>query len=158
MKLRKYYELRAKSLLTLECDSLDALVSTDLIDTAEPQKINWTNTIVFGLFHGGAIAALFHVQLACCCGRCFSLLDGRWPWHQHGISSAAHAPVISSAFGSGVFLCCLCDVDASRGTDLLGCHASNPSPEIRSARRSAFTPRGRLVGSRRLASRRREQA
>ena len=34
-------------------------MSTDLIDRTEPQKINWTNTIVFGLLHGGAIAALF---------------------------------------------------------------------------------------------------
>jgi stearoyl-CoA desaturase (Delta-9 desaturase) len=34
-------------------------VSTDLIDTADPRKINWTNSIAFGLFHLGAIAALF---------------------------------------------------------------------------------------------------
>jgi len=34
-------------------------VSADLIDTTDPQKINWTNSIAFGLFHLGAIAALF---------------------------------------------------------------------------------------------------
>jgi len=39
-------------------------VSTDAIDVAEPQRINWTNSIVFGLLHGGAIAALFMFRLA----------------------------------------------------------------------------------------------
>ena len=34
-------------------------MSADLIDTTDPQKINWTNSIAFGLFHLGAIAALF---------------------------------------------------------------------------------------------------
>ena len=34
-------------------------MSTDLIDIADPRKINWTNSIAFGLFHLGAIAALF---------------------------------------------------------------------------------------------------
>jgi stearoyl-CoA desaturase (delta-9 desaturase) len=34
-------------------------VSTALIDVAAPRKINWTNSIAFGLFHLGAIAALF---------------------------------------------------------------------------------------------------
>jgi stearoyl-CoA desaturase (delta-9 desaturase) len=29
------------------------------MDLAEPRKINWTNSIVFGLLHGGALAALF---------------------------------------------------------------------------------------------------
>jgi stearoyl-CoA desaturase (Delta-9 desaturase) len=34
-------------------------VSTDLPDMSGPQKINWTNSIAFGLFHIGAVAALF---------------------------------------------------------------------------------------------------
>ena len=34
-------------------------MSTDLIDTPPRQKINWTNCIAFGLFHLGAVAALF---------------------------------------------------------------------------------------------------
>jgi stearoyl-CoA desaturase (Delta-9 desaturase) len=34
-------------------------VSTDLIDIADPRRINWTNGIAFGLFHLGAVAALF---------------------------------------------------------------------------------------------------
>jgi len=34
-------------------------VSTDLIDRADPRQINWTNIIAFGLFHFGAVAALF---------------------------------------------------------------------------------------------------
>lgn len=34
-------------------------MSTNLIDTVEPQRINWTNCIVFGLLHAGAIAAFF---------------------------------------------------------------------------------------------------
>jgi fatty-acid desaturase len=34
-------------------------MSTDLIDIADPRKINWTNSIAFGLFHLGAVAALF---------------------------------------------------------------------------------------------------
>jgi stearoyl-CoA desaturase (delta-9 desaturase) len=34
-------------------------VTTGLTDIAEPRKINWTNSIAFGLFHLGAVAALF---------------------------------------------------------------------------------------------------
>ncbi len=34
-------------------------MSADLVDTSDPQKINWTNCIAFGLFHLGAVAALF---------------------------------------------------------------------------------------------------
>jgi len=34
-------------------------VSADLPDMPGPQKINWTNSIAFGLFHIGAVAALF---------------------------------------------------------------------------------------------------
>jgi stearoyl-CoA desaturase (delta-9 desaturase) len=34
-------------------------VSTGLPDMSGPQKINWTNSIAFGLFHIGAVAALF---------------------------------------------------------------------------------------------------
>jgi stearoyl-CoA desaturase (delta-9 desaturase) len=34
-------------------------VTTGLTDVAEPRKINWTNSIAFGLFHLGALAALF---------------------------------------------------------------------------------------------------
>jgi stearoyl-CoA desaturase (Delta-9 desaturase) len=34
-------------------------VSTDLIDRDDSQKLNWTNIIAFGLFHLGALAALF---------------------------------------------------------------------------------------------------
>ena len=34
-------------------------MSTDLPDMCPPQKINWTNSIAFGLFHIGAVAALF---------------------------------------------------------------------------------------------------
>jgi len=39
--------------------SQEVPVSTDLPDMSGPQKINWTNSIAFGLFHIGAIAALF---------------------------------------------------------------------------------------------------
>lgn len=34
-------------------------MTTDLIEIATPRKINWINSIAFGLFHIGAIAALF---------------------------------------------------------------------------------------------------
>jgi stearoyl-CoA desaturase (delta-9 desaturase) len=34
-------------------------VTTGLTDVAEPRKINWTNSIAFGLLHLGAVAALF---------------------------------------------------------------------------------------------------
>ena len=34
-------------------------MTTGLTDVAEPRKINWTNSIAFGLFHLGALAALF---------------------------------------------------------------------------------------------------
>jgi fatty-acid desaturase len=34
-------------------------VSTDLTEASAPQKINWTNSTVFALFHIGAVAALF---------------------------------------------------------------------------------------------------
>jgi stearoyl-CoA desaturase (delta-9 desaturase) len=37
----------------------EAPVITDLPDMSGPQKINWTNSIAFGLFHIGAVAALF---------------------------------------------------------------------------------------------------
>jgi hypothetical protein len=66
LKLRKYYESRAKSLLAWKCDNLDAFVSTDLIDIAEPRKINWTNSIVFGILHAGAMAALFMFSWHAC--------------------------------------------------------------------------------------------
>ena len=75
-------------------------MSTDLIDRAEPQKINWTNSIAFGLFHVGAVAALFMFSWQRLRGRPFPLLDVYRPRHQHGLPSAAHAPVVSGAFGS----------------------------------------------------------
>jgi stearoyl-CoA desaturase (delta-9 desaturase) len=34
-------------------------VTTGLTDIAEPRNINWTNSIAFGFFHLGAVAALF---------------------------------------------------------------------------------------------------
>jgi stearoyl-CoA desaturase (delta-9 desaturase) len=34
-------------------------VNTGVIDTSDSQKINWINTIAFGVFHVGAVAALF---------------------------------------------------------------------------------------------------
>lgn len=34
-------------------------MSTDVLPISEPQKINWVNSIVFAVFHIGAIAALF---------------------------------------------------------------------------------------------------
>ena len=37
----------------------DASVNLDLIDTSDLHKINWINSIAFGLFHLGAVAALF---------------------------------------------------------------------------------------------------
>jgi stearoyl-CoA desaturase (Delta-9 desaturase) len=37
----------------------EASVSTDPIDLADSPKMNWTNITAFGLFHAGAVAALF---------------------------------------------------------------------------------------------------
>ncbi len=34
-------------------------MNTGVIDTSDSQKINWINTIAFGVFHVGAVAALF---------------------------------------------------------------------------------------------------
>ena len=65
---RAYTPIRRQSVDAVYqgCDSLDALVSTDLIDRTERQKINWTNSIAFGLFHGGALAALFMFSWRAC--------------------------------------------------------------------------------------------
>lgn len=41
-------------------------MSTDRIDKAEQQKINWTNAVVFALLHGGAIAASFMFSWQAC--------------------------------------------------------------------------------------------
>jgi stearoyl-CoA desaturase (Delta-9 desaturase) len=41
------------------CGILDGLVSSEIIGRTETSKINWTNSIAFGLLHGGAVAALF---------------------------------------------------------------------------------------------------
>src|SRR5207249_6297413 len=95
---------------------------------------------------------IIHVQLACTCRRTLPLLDVYLPRHQHGLPSAAHTPVVSSALGSRVLICCLRDIDARRRANFLGGHASDPPPEIRSAWRPALTPRWRLVGSHGLAS------
>ena len=46
--------------------ALSGRVSTDLIDIAEPQKINWTNSVVFALLHVGAVAALFMFSWQAC--------------------------------------------------------------------------------------------
>src|SRR5438309_85107 len=63
---------------------------------------------------GRSSSCVIHVQLARLCGRRFPPLDDCRSWHQHGLPSVAHSPVISSAFGPRVFLCCLWHVDASR--------------------------------------------
>ena len=47
-------------------EPLDAFVSTDLLDRTERQKINWTNSIAFGLLHCGALAALFMFSWHAC--------------------------------------------------------------------------------------------
>ena len=35
------------------------VVTTGVLNVANARKINWTNSIAFGLFHLGALAALF---------------------------------------------------------------------------------------------------
>ena len=34
-------------------------MSTSAVDISHPQKINWPNCVAFGLFHVGAVVALF---------------------------------------------------------------------------------------------------
>src|ERR1017187_7320189 len=100
---------------------------------------------------------VIHVQFACLCGRDVPLLDDDRPRHQHGIPSAAHAPVLSGALAYGVFLCGLWSIDPPGRPDFLGGHAPHPPDRLRSARRSAFAARWRMVGSHRLAAGGREQ-
>ena len=114
-------------------------MSTDPIDLADSPRMNWTNIIAFGLFHVGAVAALFMFSWQALAVALFLLLDVYRPGHQHGLPSAAHSPVVSSTFGARVLFCCLWYADPRRRADFLGCDTSNPPPEIRSARRSALT-------------------
>jgi stearoyl-CoA desaturase (delta-9 desaturase) len=41
-------------------------VSTHLLHRAEAQKVNWTNSLAFGLLHGGALAAFFLFSWQAC--------------------------------------------------------------------------------------------
>ncbi len=53
-------------MLAWKCDSQEAYVRTNLADIAERPRTNWTNSIVFGLLHAGAIAALFMFSWQAC--------------------------------------------------------------------------------------------
>jgi hypothetical protein len=66
-------------------------VAQDLLDISDAHKKNWTNIIAFGVFHLGAIAALFMFSWRPTGCRSLPLLDVYWPWHQHGLPPIAHA-------------------------------------------------------------------
>jgi hypothetical protein len=67
-------------------DSLDGVVCGDAIHAAEPQKVNWTNNIVFALLHGGALAALFMFSWDACATAIFL----HWMTAGLGISMGYH--------------------------------------------------------------------
>src|SRR5260370_9432841 len=61
-KLHKSYKVLVKSLLGWRCSLilfLGELVSSEIIDIYQDQRVNWPTTITMVLFHVGAIAALF---------------------------------------------------------------------------------------------------
>ena len=109
-------------------------------------KLNWSTALVMGLFHVGRDRRPVHVQLAVLRRSRFPLLGGYRSGNQHGIPPAAHTPVLSECpLWLEYFLRVLRHADARRRADLLGGDASHPPSEIRSAGRSAFAARRRLV-------------
>jgi fatty-acid desaturase len=95
-------------------------VSTVLTEASASQKINWTNSTVFALFHIGAVAALFFFSWKALA----ITLVLYWMCTGLGISMGYHRLHTHA--------------DTPGRTHLLGWHASHPPPEVRSARRSAF--------------------
>src|SRR5260370_36423270 len=61
-KLHKSYKVLVKSLLGWRCSLIlfiGELVSSEIIDIYQDQRVNWPTSITMILFHVGAIAALF---------------------------------------------------------------------------------------------------
>ena len=82
------------------------MVKTEnIVEAAKRQGLNKFTAIVLVLLHIAAIAALFRFSWKALadCRRAFVLHDHR-PRHQHGISPAAHAPVLQSTALAGIFL------------------------------------------------------
>jgi hypothetical protein len=75
-------------------------VTQDLTDISDAHKRNWANIIAFGLFHLGAIAALFMFSWRALAVAVFLYWMLYRPRHQHGIPPAAHAQVLPGACGA----------------------------------------------------------
>ena len=110
------------------------------IDSRLPKRqgMNWLTTMVFALFHVGAIAALFMFSWTNLAVALFLL----WMCTGLGISMGYHRLHTHRSYQvpllDGILLCRMRRVDAGRRSDFLGCHASHPPSKIRSAGRSAF--------------------
>ena len=115
-------------------------------------RINWITTIFMGLFHVGAIAALFFFSwknLATFFIMYFFAINV-------GIGMAYHRLLTHRGYKTPKWLeyfvtACGC-LALEGGTDLLGRHASRASPELRSRGRPAHAARWHLVGPCRLDS------
>ena len=101
---------------------------------AADDEVNWVTAIFMGLFHVGAIAALFFFTWK-------AFLVSMFLWW------------VSGSLGIGMgYHRLLTHRGARRRPDFLGGHASHPSSAFRSGRRSAFAPRRQMVGAHGLDS------
>ena len=113
-------------------------------------RINWITTIAMGLFHVGAIAALFFfswTNLATFCIMYFFAINV-------GIGVAYHRLLTHRGYKTPKwveYFVTVCGMPRARGrTHLLGRHPPRPSSELRPRRRSPHPARRHLVGSRRM--------
>ena len=113
-------------------------------------RINWITTIFMGLFHVGAIAALFFFSwknLAAFVIMYFFAINV-------GIGMAYHRLLTHRGYRTPKwveYFVTVCGTHRARGrTHLLGRHPPRPSSELRPRRRPPHPARRHLVGPRRL--------
>ena len=98
-------------------------------------------------FHVGAVAALFYFSWTAVALTAFFYWVSIGLGHRHGLSPAAHAPVVQGAEAAGILLRHLRHADARGRTDLLGRHAPHPPPALRHRQRPAHAASRRLLGA-----------
>ena len=118
--------------MAMELEVLDRKAAAD-------NEVNWVTAIFMGLFHVGAIAALFFFTWKAFCVDVPVVGFGQ-PGHRHGLPPPAHASRLQDSQVGGVLPDRLRHAGARRRTDFLGGDAPHPSPVFRSGRRSAFAP------------------
>jgi len=111
---------------------------TNRKDRAKSDGFNWGTAIAMGLFHVGAIAALFLLHLERIFRRRLPVVGFGKPRHRHELSPPADSPRLQNAQVDRVLPHLVRHAGARRRSDFLGGHAPHPSSVFRRRRRSAL--------------------